>query len=58
MDQSEIVPFNVHGVLECVLRFFNQKEIGVIVFCKEIDIGEVETNDFPRFDEGALRQCG
>ncbi len=39
-------------------RFFNQKEIGVIVFCKEIDIGEVETNDFPRFDEGALRQCG
>jgi hypothetical protein len=24
VDQSEIVPFNVHGVLEGMLRFFNQ----------------------------------
>ena len=32
VDQSEIVPINVHGVLECVLRFFNQIKIGVLIF--------------------------
>jgi hypothetical protein len=33
-----------------VLGFFNQKEVGIIILGKEIDIGEVEVDHFPRLE--------
>jgi hypothetical protein len=47
VDQTKASPFNIQGVLEGVLWLFNQIKVGIVIFCKEIDIGEVEVYHLP-----------
>ena len=62
MDQAVVVPFDIQGVLEGMFWLFDQIKVGIVIFCKEIDIGEVEIYhlsrlhvyaDFPAFPGGS-----
>jgi hypothetical protein len=38
--QAKVSPFQIQGIFEGMLWFFNQKEAGITFFGKDIDIAE------------------